>query len=323
MKFTELVEGVVAPRMSVAGFIKVGGKEDRKSPRWSRARGPYLLPTRYVSPVRFEVTTRERDIVEVTSPNDRSGRKWKLDRGYIRDRDFHSVIGDKPSELKVRLYHSRPEHNLIAHLGYYDGRKWACQGNGERAVEIAPSGEEIQRNCPCPRLGGKDVQAGICKPRAVLSCWLEDSGQWGLVHAFKTTSWESIGNLRTQLNAFYEAFGTLAWIPLVLRVVPVTKGYKDGKGVQHTTTQPIVTVAVSGNPMQALAAAERWSNSKGTVKQIMSPEAHVEIIAEDMRLEAKHEGEEFFPEASNRPVHEGPPPRRASSRLTQLKKESS
>ena len=322
MRFTELVAGVIKPRMSVAGYIKVGGKEDRETPRWSRGRGgPYLLPTRYVDPVRFEVTTRQRRIEEVAHPNDPKKRKFKLDRGYARDEAIHGIIGAQPDELNIRLYQAEPRHNLVTHLGFYDGRKWACEGDGQSAVEVMPNGEKVTRGCPCPRLGGKDRSAGICKPRGSLSCWLEDSGQWGLLHRFTTTSWESIGNLMTQLEAFYRSFGTLAWIPLVLRVIPVTKGYKDNKGNRHRTTQPIVTVAVRGNPAKALAAAQRWSDATGQAKQIMAPEEQVELVTSDMREETEHEGEEFFPDAGNRPIKDTPPPRRAASRLAQLKKE--
>ena len=311
MPFTQISRELVPPRLSVAGYVKVGGHDQRV--RWSR-NGPWLLPTRYVDPVRFEITTREKRIEEVSHPKDpQKGRTWKLDRGYQRDERIHGEIGEAPKELGVRLLFPKPHENLVTHLGCHDGKRWVCQGNGETALEVQQDGSRVERECTCPRLGADPRSGLVCKPRGVLSVWLEASDEWGTVHVFKTTSWESIANLRTQLELFYEQFGTVAWLPLKLKVYPATKSYQgNGNGDGGTTTQPIVTLALQGSlehaQQIAAGAAQDWKQAKLLAGTVGDPEAYVELLTEEMREEAESEGGEYFPEAANMAPADDPVP---------------
>ena len=325
MKFTQISRKLIPPRLSVAGYIKVGGKADRV--RWSKA-GPWLMPTRYVDPVRFEITTREKNIAEVVHPKDPEKRRWKLDRGYLRDERIHEEAGKAPTELQVRLIFPEPHQNLLTHLGCHDGKRWMCQGDGEKAEELQANGVLEERDCPCPRLGA-DPKAGlVCKPRGVLSAWLEASGEWGTVHVFKTTSWESIANLRTLLELFHEQFGTVAWLPLVLRVYPATKTYQGhGAGGGGTTTQPIVTLALKGSLKRAhqiaSGAAQEWRDARLLAGATHgAAEHHAETLAREMVEEAEAEGSEYFPDTTRRAAAEDPVPRASLAARVEAQKQA-
>ncbi|MDI7267503.1 MAG: hypothetical protein QME96_05875, partial [Myxococcota bacterium] len=238
-----------------------------------------------------------------------------LDRGYCRDEAIHGheSVGPAPTELRVRLLFSEPHQNLVTHLGCHDGKRWVCQGNGETALELNPDGSQVERSCTCPRLGADPRSGPVCKPRGVLSVVLEASEEWGTVHVFKTTSWESIANLRTQLELFHQQFGTVAWLPLILKVYPATKSYQGaGNDDGGTTTQPIVTLALEGSLeyAQQIAAgvAQEWRQAKLLAGAVGNPEAHVELLSREMAEEAEEEGREFHPEAATRPAASDPVP---------------
>lgn len=297
MPYQQIAPEALPDRVSVLGFIKCGGVSDL---RWSRKNEPYLLPTRYVEPARFRVTTRERDMRVVKN---RDGKEFKVSYGYKTDEAYHAKIEkDQPSELNVRLMFDRPEHNFLSHFGAHDGRRWICQGNGLEAQDITRG----KVDCPCPRLkqfegtyqGTAPSDNVPCKPRGVLSVILPEAAVFGGFWQFKTTSYESIANIRTQLRLFHEQWGTLVGLPFTLKVYPATKQYDDGKGGTGTTTQPIVTLVLSADFDTArqigATAAERSRQFLLAAGGIPSPERHQEIVARDMEEEAEEEGREFF-----------------------------
>ena len=300
-----LKPSILRPKLSHAGYIKVGGMA-AGAPRWG-AKGPFLPPTRYIDPVRFEVTTLERQIEQLTRPGGKDKKVYTLNRGYPRNEALHKTIGATPNRLSIRLIFPKPEDNLITQLAYFDGQRYACTGDGEKATEITKIGTRKEVSCPCSRLKLPEAQsadlptrgAGVCKPRAILTVWLEASRQWPLLHMFKTTSWESIAKIRTQLDLIYQQFGTVAWLPLVLRVDPSHKTFVDTKGVRKRSIQPAVTIAIKGNPQDAMKAGQEWHQARDEARALYQPEEHVKLVAAQMESEAEQEGDEFFPEASD------------------------
>lgn len=301
MPYTEISQEAIGPRLTVLGYVKVGGKDPRI--RWGRS-GPFALPTRFVEPARFEVTTREKKLKEV----EKNGTRYKVDLGYVRDTEFHDRedVGNLPTELDIRLMFPEPSQNLITHFGAHSGKAWVCQGNGLEAVDLTRG----KVPCTCPRLKQfdgdyagppfhpKELNQGLtpCKPRGVLSFILPQAERFGGFHVFKTTSYESIANLRTQLQLFYDHWGRLDGIPLRLTVYPATKSYGEG-----TTTQPIVTLIVPGSFETARqlgkAAAEESRQFLLAAGGAPSVEQVQEELTKEMAEEAESEGGEYFPGA--------------------------
>lgn len=300
LPYTQIDKQALGPRLSVAGYVKIGGK--RRQVRWSQ-RGPYVLPTSYTDPVRFEVTTREKDAREV----ERNGTTYKVDFGYRRDEEIHEKVGEAPKKLDVRLMFPTAEQNFVCHFGAHSGKRWVCQGNGVEATDITRG----KVSCPCPRLeqfeGGYEDEMPPekesrgeyvpCKPRGVLSVVLEAAETFGRFHVFKTTSWESIANIRTQLEIFEQQWGRLDGLPLKLVVYPATKSYGHGEGV---TTQPIVTLEVAASfetarqlGADAIEETRRLTKAAGGSPD---PDDHRDILRREMQEEAMSEGGEYFPE---------------------------
>lgn len=310
MPYTQIAKEALPPRLSVLGYVKVGGKSSQV--RWGR-NGPYTLPERYVEPVRFEVTTREKRIEVLANPKNQKDRQ-KVDLGYRRDEAIHGEIGEAPTRLKIRMMFPTAEENFICHFGAHTGRVWACQGNGVEAMDVVRG----KVPCPCPRLKqfegqyeGPDFRDDEmratggslfpCKPRGILSMILEEAETFGGFHAFKTTSWESIANIRTQLELFEGQFGRIDGLPLELVVYPATKSYSDPQG-GGTTTQPIVTIVLAASFDTArqigTEAAERSRQFLLTAGGAPDPEQHRQILTREMQDEAESEGGEFFPGGS-------------------------
>ena len=317
--FSTISRDVLRRQLSIVGYVKVGGFEKRKTPRWGR-QGPYSLPQSYTDPARFEITTRNMEREKCRHPQRKTEHWWN--KGYRRDKQIHGIIGDAPDRLNVRLMFDDPKPNFQHSLGWYDGRQWACRGDGEVAHQVVPDGSTVKRECPCERLNSGDSSIGICKPRGVLTVWLEDSGQYGTCHIFKTTSWQSISQLKTQLELFHAQFGELAWLPMVLRVDALDKTYADGDK-RRRTRQPIVTLALRCGPREAALMAQEHEALRDRVRHslLADPGEHIEALEEEMETEAVAEAQEFRPGTTNRPPPDDIPPRNASERLLQLRKD--
>ena len=84
LPYTEIDDDFLPPRDPLLGLIKIGGKE--ATIRYARATGrPWVAPTRFLDPARFEVTTREKRTEKVKGKGKASGEDFTVDLGYVRD----------------------------------------------------------------------------------------------------------------------------------------------------------------------------------------------------------------------------------------------
>ena len=302
LPYTEIDDGFLPPRDPVLGYIKVGGRD--ATIRYARGTGrPWVAPTRFLDPARFEITSREKRTKKVKGKPGTSaaGEDFTLDLGYVRDTAFHEHedVGQAPSALRIRLLYPRWNQNLIAFLGAYGSGAWVCRGNGVEATDIK-RGECV---CPCPRLiqfsgkyeGTKPADKLICKPHAVLNVMLEDAGVFGGFWAFKTTSYETISNLTKSLRMFEEMFGRIDGLPLELRVMATTKSLPGG----GTTVQPIVTLVLPAS----MDGARQLAKDAATESRKYLPAGgeldetkYLEAVADEMEAEAESYAGEFLPE---------------------------
>ncbi|MDH5279547.1 MAG: hypothetical protein OEW52_00190 [Thermoleophilia bacterium] len=309
LPFTMIEERFLAPRDPVLGFVKIGGKDPHV--RFAKSGRPWVAPSRYVDPPRFEVTNREKRLQIVEGQGKAKGEKFTVDLGYVRDAKFHKVVGENPAALRVRLLYPRWHQNLIAFLGAHSGTKWICRGNGVEAVDLVRGACA----CPCPRLKqfegtyegtppNDHLQGGAlypCKPHGQLNVLLEDADVFGGFHAFKTTSFESISNLTKALRIFEDMFGRVDGIPFELRVMAATKSYGEG-----TTTQPIVTLVLPASMSTARqVAADAAAESRKYLPAGELNDYREAIIAE-METEAASYVGEFVPETQDPDAPTGP-----------------
>jgi hypothetical protein len=203
------IKGLV-PSLPERGKIKIGEKgEVRKSKGGAEFQPPKKLD-------HFVVTTLDRG----------------PDGNFIRDDEIHRLLGEKPTEIPIRLLYDDPTVNFPTRYACYVGRTLWCHGDGESAQRLDAEGVARPVECPCPRkepaYAGKDK----CKMNGVLSALIEGGSGIGGVWKFRTTSYNSIVGILSSL-AFIRSVtgGVLANIPLRLVVRPKRAAAPDGTQV--------------------------------------------------------------------------------------------
>lgn len=270
--------------MSEIGRIKIGGLEDRV--RRTSSGKEWQAPVKYEH---FVVTTMERD---------KSGN-------FVKDEAIHSVIGDSPRELGIRLLYNDIELNFRTELAFYQGKTCLCRGDGEVAQRVdKETGEVTEVACPCSKMNEKMG----CKPHGLLNCLLEQCTLCGGVHRFATTSWNTIKGIISSLK-FISACtgGKIAGLPLKLKYTKKATITKDGQ----STTIPVIMIVYDGNPVQMLEAAIqnekqrieagiRMETLETTVrKELKQLTANTEVLDEE-EVEEFHPLEEVKENGSNR-----------------------
>jgi len=282
--FVQISPKILAPRLPELGAIKIGGKG---AERTSRRGTKFRLPEKYDH---FVITRRERD-----------GKTENL----VRDEAIHALIGDRPTELDVRLLWDRDIDSFQSYLAAYDGRQLACRGNGE----VADDAQHGQVPCTCPWFKGHQgeykgprrsvgANAPTCKPHGRLSVILEAAQAFGGYYVFRTTSWETISNLSSQLQLFYNQFGFLAGLPLKLVIYPATDTYTEG-GQQKTSTSYKVALLLRGDfdTARQIAAATYERRSQLALPSPAQADAFRRDLDEEDAREAAEISAEFHPEA--------------------------
>jgi hypothetical protein len=169
------------------GKIKIGGKGEEKT---SRAGNKYRAPQKWDY---IQVTTLERD----------------ENGDFIVDQELTKALGngdDKPKIIGPCMFiFNEPELNFYTTYAYYVSSKCICKGNGETAHRLQDNDEIKEIECDpkkCEFARGKK-----CKPNGILSVLFPWSGTIGGVYKFRTTSWNSIISLKSQLEMFYTLTG--------------------------------------------------------------------------------------------------------------------
>ena len=206
-----MIKGLI-PTLPERGKIKIGIKAAmRQSRNGNKFQPPQKLD-------HFLLTTMERG----------------QDGNFLVDRALHNTLGEKPTEIPIRLLYDDPALNFPSRYARFDGRTLACSGDGEVAMELTGDKKGYQeRSCPCEKAAvgydGKDK----CKMNAALSCIIDGGGRVGGVHKFRTTSYNSIVGIMSSM-AFLRSVtgGVISNIPLKLIVRP--KQGTDPKGMPVT-----------------------------------------------------------------------------------------
>jgi hypothetical protein len=140
---SEISTTLLPPRLPVLGHVKIGGLgATRKSAQGT----DFQPPEKYDF---FRITTRTRG----------------PDRNFLRDEAVHRAIGEKPTELDVRLPFDTRAENLYAQMLQYSGRTRVRECDGEESMDPRTQVGQI-----CERARGKEC---ACKPYARLSVILE------------------------------------------------------------------------------------------------------------------------------------------------------
>lgn len=205
-------------QMLEVGKIKIGMKgETRKSGKGT----DYQLPVKLNH---FIVTTTEKG----------------ADGNFLLDAVVMKKLGDKPTEIPIRLPFDDIDLNFFTQYQYYHGKKAVCKGDGERADRITKEGKITLQCDPetCEYSVGKK-----CKPSGVLSCMLPDSPDLGGIYRFRTHGWNSVSGILASLMFLKDnTNGVLQGLPMKLKFLK--------KNTEEHGAVPVVTVVLDGVEIQ-------------------------------------------------------------------------
>lgn len=213
----------LTPSLPERGKIKIGMKGAETTSR----NGTTFQPPKKLD--HFVVTTLDRT----------------ADGNFRQDAAAHSKLGEKPTEIPVRLLYDDPTLNFPTRYAAYNGRTLWCSGDGETASRVAEDGNgHTAVKCPCQRQSPTYTGKDKCKMNGSLGVLIEGIGGVGGVWKFRTTSYNSIVGILSSL-AFIRQItgGVLANIPLRMTVRPKQATDPGGKPV----TIQVVGVEFAGD----------------------------------------------------------------------------
>ena len=215
-------------RQAEAGKIKIGALgETRKSKKGD----DYQLPVKHDY---FTITKTARD---------------PATGNFVADEEIMAQLPKDPDGKIRRLpvvFDTDDIDELIPHrLALYQGRNLLCRGDGHAPAtrfEIlagVKTGKTEEVTCPCPYLNAE--KGHKCLPHATLWCTIAAGKETilGARHSFRTTGWNSISGLLGGLKAIQRQLGSLAGLPMWLRI---KQQAARPKGLNKATTIPVVYV---------------------------------------------------------------------------------
>lgn len=250
------------------GKIKIGKKgEEKKSKSGTKFKLPVKLD-------HFIVTTTEKN-----SQTDQ----------FIIDDEIMGMLGENCTKIPVTVPYNDIDLIIPNSYTHYEKSKCVCRGDGEHAK--LESGEIVQCNPKtCPYFEKKK-----CKQNAVLSVMLDDASMVGGVHKLRTTSFNSLRNIKSSLTFIKtRTHGILAGLPLLLTLQPKTVNIPDGTG---TTVIYMVNLVYNGKTRDLNDIAMEISRQESSIEmaQLESAAAEQLLIPESVE-EQKDIQDEFFTE---------------------------
>jgi len=272
-------------RLVEIGKIKIGGHgAERKS-----ANGSYRLPVKFDH---FKVTDLEKDDKDNFIPNEEIMKK----------------LGDKPKSLDILLLSDDIDKNFMTSYAMYQGNKCVCRGDGKTASKRITKGNEVFfENIKCDTEACPFARENKCKPNGTLSCMLPQTEKIGGVYKFRTTSWNSIINIKSSLEVVKLLTGGI--------LNPVTGDVDGGilaglnlkmelidKQTEDHGKIKVVNIIYPGSieKLQIESGYQKQLRISGSVDMT----AQNKLIKDSGILKQSDEPEEFYPEKEAEPTIE-------------------
>ena len=275
-------------RLVEVGKIKIGGHGDLRKGKTNKP--DYRLPVKFDH---FKVTGMDKD------GND----------NFIPDPEITKLLGDKPKALDILLLSDNIDNNFMTSYAMYKGKKCACRGDGETASRRFAIDPKTKKELDKPYY--KDVPCNtetcpffiaekpLCKPNGILTCMLPQTNKVGGVHKFRTTSWNSVINITSSLEAIkLITGGVLFGIPLKMELIE--KQTEDHGKVK------VVNIVYNGSmqKLQIESGRQKQLRLDGSVSMIKQDNLiKTSGIMEDHDDEGEIEGE-FYTEPEPEPKKE-------------------
>lgn len=275
----------INPKLAEVGKIKTGYKGKMiKSRNGKDFRPPKTLDY-------FVITTTERN----------------ENGDLVADKAIMDSIGEKPTELKIRLPFDSVDKNFFTQYQSYVGNKRICFGDGEKATRKGIL--EINKN-GYPEVSGdlseiKEIEcnpelcpiyiAGKCKVSGILSVFLVSSPNVGGVHKYRTHSYNAVASILGALEYFYDnTGGILQGLPL--KLVMLKKTTNDHGTIAYPT------IVIDGDEIMKVKGGQITAGNDIHGLRLLSVDEKVsrETLHIDMaKIEAEAEKAGFFIESDS------------------------
>lgn len=163
---------------------------------------------------------------------------------------------DKLHFIPINLMYDDPLLNMRTYYTCFDGRKAkgvnspfrVCKSDGICAKRMMENGDIIEMSCPgpdkCPGMVYKSASGNlvkICKLQGVMDFELRGIGLMpGGVCRYRTTGWNSAGNLLGFMQWIKHSVGILRGLPLGVILTENTTQAMDGKTYQFYSTAMVL-----------------------------------------------------------------------------------
>ncbi len=160
----------------------------------------------------------------------------------IIDEELTNLIGVNCKEIGISLCFDDPRLNIPHFYAAFTASKLQCRGNGKKAYRR--NGEDELEEIICDRKNCQLAKDKKCKPYAKLSVILEGANRVGGVFVLRTTSFNSIRNLKSAMAFISNTTGgILAGLHLKLRLMPATA---MPNGLNKRVTIYVVNIEYTG-----------------------------------------------------------------------------
>lgn len=227
----------------------------------------------------------------------------------IIDQSIMKTLGPEPKEIPIYFLFNSIEENWKTWNGFYsgDGKCFCISQDAQTASranveETDINGKMIRRvmdtrntikcpgkDCEFQKKNEKNVQ--WCKPHGKLMVILPMAEQVGGVYVFRTTSWNTIANITSQLVYFQQiTHNHIAGLPFIMRIFPKSVKYSDA-GVMKSANIFEVGIFYKGNIKTLLSDAEKYTRAilsgenkllelQSSIKPVQGIDEDTEIIQE-------------------------------------------
>jgi hypothetical protein len=210
----------MAYRTPVCATIKIGSAEEVNGTKVPVADDHFTINSRF----------RDEDGKWVRHPSHKS----------LED-DEKNLINGKLRKIPVKVIYDRPNLNIGEQYAAFtqDGRQ-SCVGNGHKAKRVDLNGHMSEVQCP----GSDNCQYGQqpetrCKvfTRALFHLEGQDASENAFI--FRTSSYNSVNDMRFRLEAFHAGFGKmLSGLPLWLTMRLKSSAISADRQFWYTSLEP-------------------------------------------------------------------------------------
>lgn len=219
---------------------------------------------------------------------------------WVPDPELQKFYGDHATEVWIVLLDDDPDVAFRTELAWWTKTQRQCYGDGE-VGHLKTAGADkkpVIVDRPCANRGCPEWNAGICKPSGDLYFILADFPSLGTICKLHTTSFQSIGEVRTALEDLRSVTGgRLLGVKVKLTVRIEKNVFSDKKkgGARTTSTKHVVGLKLDAADVKLLTQSLTENMRLFESVKLRLGGRSVEVIEDPDTERAPSLAAEFYP----------------------------